>query len=48
MVLRIPFTADELDEFNRFIKEQGFKKGAYIRKVVLTAIRKEGEASSDK
>lgn len=46
--IRIPFTDEEAKEFNKYIDERCLKKGAYIRKVVLMAIRKEGEASSGK
>jgi hypothetical protein len=43
--VRISFTADEAEEFNKYVEEHSIHKGKFIRKLVLAAIR---EGKDDK
>lgn len=37
--IRIPFSADEAEEFNAFVERNAIHKGKFIRKLVLAAMR---------
>lgn len=37
--IRIPFTAEEAEEFNQYVEENSIHKGKFIKKLVLAAMR---------